>query len=792
MTKFLHTRALMKKLALALIVLGLNLSLAFGQQINLQGFWWDCRHNNYPNKYADYLTELAPRLKGIGVDAVWILPTVKNSGQNWAGYSPFDHYDIGDKYQKGFLGTKMGSKDKLLRMVGVLHSNGIDVIQDIVLNHADGAGSQTGAGGMDPSGWDNQWKNFRYTSFASPATDESATDYLSRSGRFSKNWQNFHSNSAHNCNTGDICASYWGPDVCYWDGAYGQSSNATFNPVQTTQYMRNNMRNWLIWYKKQEGFDGVRLDAVKHFETWATEDFMYNLQYNAGWASGGNSMFAVGEYVGGASDEDTWCNNVQNRVGTFDFALRGALYGIVSSNGNYDLGSIPGQQQSNRARTVPFVNNHDTFRPTLDSLGRITGWDSGNELCAHIDPNDCRLSICYAIAFAVDGSPMVFMEDLFDLNNGKRFTHNPKDASQLPVRSDIANLIWCRNNLNFTSGAYLVRLQSPDHLIIERSGKAIISVNDQWSTWQNAWVQTSFAPGTALKDYSGANGTDIKYVDANGWVNVNTPPCNGANATGRKGYAVWAPVGVNNWYSPSRTNNTTTQEWEMADDLGDSHPLSLQQGGKLPASSTAWRNVGRVHVDAGKTVTCNINTEISTQNITIELAQGSTVFTDQGLGNFTTTHTFANAGWVTVRIRNSFASNAAEKVWVGVTYTAPMDIVTSTTDVGLKSASNSQALYEEMLKQRQTAKVDVGGTADAKVYPNPAAADNIYLELSSSAKIAAVVRIYDIKGTEVYSKPIQIEEGGNSYRITDTNLPAGTYQLTVREVNVSEKLIIVQ
>ena len=61
------------------------------------------------------------------------------------GYSPFDHYDLGDKYQKDFK-TKMGDKDQLLRMVAVLKANGIDVVQDIVLNHIDGAGSQNGSG----------------------------------------------------------------------------------------------------------------------------------------------------------------------------------------------------------------------------------------------------------------------------------------------------------------------------------------------------------------------------------------------------------------------------------------------------------------------------------------------------------------------------------------------------------------------------------------------------------------------------------------------------------------------
>ena len=49
----------------------------------------------------------------------------------------------------------------------------------------------------------------------------------------------------------------------------------------------------------------------------------------------------------------------------------------------------------------------------------------------------------YALAFAMDGSPIVFIEDLFNLGElGNRFTHDPKVASQLPVRSDIANIIW--------------------------------------------------------------------------------------------------------------------------------------------------------------------------------------------------------------------------------------------------------------------------------------------------------------------------------------------------------------
>ena len=50
----------------------------------------------------------------------------------------YKRQDLGDKYQKGGgsnrLKTGMGTKDEFLRMVAVMHANGIEVIQDVVLN----------------------------------------------------------------------------------------------------------------------------------------------------------------------------------------------------------------------------------------------------------------------------------------------------------------------------------------------------------------------------------------------------------------------------------------------------------------------------------------------------------------------------------------------------------------------------------------------------------------------------------------------------------------------------------
>ena len=651
-------------------------SLSTSKQVVLQGYWWDYFNANYSYKYADYLSALAPRLRSVGIDAVWIPPTVKNSQITYMGYSPFDHYDLGDKYQKGFLKTKMGDKDQLLRMVAVLKANGIDVIQDIVLNHIDGAGSQNGAGGRDPAAIDdgatNKFKNFRYVSYATPASAESASNYLARSGRFSKNWPNFYPNNSYICCSNEMNTPYWGPDISYESNSYGLSSNATYNPNQSSDYMRTNTRNWLMWYKKQMGWEGVRIDAIKHFPTYIVEDFLWNIQHGNGWANGTDDMFAVGEWVGGASALDQWCNDVQNRAGTFDFSLRNALTGIIQGNGSFDLGTVPNYQQSNRQRTVPFVNNHDTFRPILDNNGNYNGWNFGSQLGPQIEPNDPRLSLVYAIAFAVDGAPMVYFEDLFDIGyNGNRYNHDPTDSTELPMRSDIINIIWCHQNLDFKSGSYLVRWQENSALVIERDAKAIIAVNDNWNSWKNiTGIQSNFSDGTVLKDYSGAN-TQTITVYGGGKIDISIPPCDGSANLGRRGYCIWAPDGIQtNYVNPSES---ITQEWEMANDLGDSHPLSLQQGGMLPVNSQECRVVGKVYAKEYSTINVELYPLFSNLSINLLLVDSNCTVIDSisGVGNLIHDFDVSSESWYTIKIRNTTANQSGQKCWVKVNYEAP-------------------------------------------------------------------------------------------------------------------------
>ena len=669
------------------------------KKVILQAFWWDYWNSNFENSYANYLTELAPRLRELDINAVWVPPFVKNTGTNSVGYSPFDFYDLGDKYQKGSVTTRFGTKDDVLRMIAVMHANGIEVIADAVVNHTVGAGGENGgAGGEDPNAWDDKWKNFRYVCYETPYKDGGQTDYWNRKGRWPKNWQNFHANEAHKKNDDDWTAGHWGPDNCFYEGAYGQSSNVKgYNPVQEKNYMRDQARDWIMWFKKQTAVDGFRWDAVKHYPEWAQQDFLYNVKYSLpDFAKGGEGMFSVGEFIGSKDEIDNYCMRVQYAnggsefaMGGYDVPLRGAIKNVVIDGGGYgNMGSVVGEQINMRYndygngfkvhRSLNYINSHDTFRPIVDDKGNYKDWDGGQEMGGHADPFNQRMGMAYATIMAMDGNISVFMEDLFNLSNSNRYSHMPADEKALPVRDYLKNLIWCHQNLWFKYGDYKVRWQDEDLLVIERSGKAIIAITDDGANAHDVWIDTDFR-NVQLKDYSGGTSGE-RTAWGDGRFNVRVTPADGK---GGLGYAVWAPVTDEKWftYAPYR-NAVTTQEWEMADDLGDSHCNSLGQGGALPEKSCEQRLVGKIYVEKSKAINYNVYQEKTGNDVTFALydLDGNLLHKKNGTKTITGTYTPTKAGWVAMKVWNTVNTNAGQKCWVNVSYQAPAKVTNTMSD----------------------------------------------------------------------------------------------------------------
>jgi alpha-amylase len=853
------------------------------KKVLFQGFWWNYWNSNFPNKWSNYLTELTPRLKAMGFDAVWLPPSYKNGSPGSVGYSPFDLYDLGDKYQKGGsdslnVRTRMGNKDELLRLFAVLHANGIEGIQDIVLNHVDGAGNNTtGAGGQDPQSPfsianASGFKNFRYTSYATPLVDDSQNDYWTRNGRWSKNYPNFYPNLNNNCTTGDICAPLFGPDISYEASAYGQSSNipttgsATvgsvtrpyINPLQGSNYMRDNARNWIMWYKKQTGADGWRWDAIKHFPIYVQEDLIYNTKYViSSFAQGGQTMFNIGEWIGGKADLDTYVTNVRSgteeHTGTFDFSLRGygpngGLYSMVLGMGGYNVQNLPGEQQDKRFynystqrvhRTCPFVNSHDTYRPKFDAngnflrpLGDATGWDTGQELGGngqHIDPREPRLFAAYATVFAMDGNPTVFFEDLFDVGTtGKRYSHLPTSAADLPVRDDIVNIIQAHQRLEYKKGDYGVptslggaqapfyaRGGSGDHIVFERFGRALIGVTDKFSNVSNntqdeeVWVNAADPAwrNVDLIDYSGAHGATVSRVQADGRVLIKTAPVGHTIAGARgHGYSIWAPkpVGVtintatdiynylaNLSATAAQRPTQTIQEWEMADDLGDSHPKSLNQGGRLPTNSTAQRTAGRIYAASGKTITYKVFPEVNGFSHNIALYNTSGTLLSQATGTssntapLTGTYTPAADGWLTIKVKNTTSTQAGQKVWVNVAYTAPVTVNTRTGAGSLRTtgdAATDQDFTEITAPEKKT----------FKIYPNPSDGNIVVTAAGFSSKEAISIKMISADGILLMSYTGRMASAQPLLTSRFMQLKNGIYMVQINAGSFSEQIKLVK
>jgi alpha-amylase len=576
-------------------------------KVVLEAFYWDCKNADYQTAgdgtggWYTYLAKLCPRLKNMGVDGIWVPPPCKAAhGTNGMGYDLFDHYDLGQKFQAGdgqtkTTGTRFGDQDALLRLIAVAHANGLEVYPDIVLNHMDG-GALDPFAAVVPKEHPNdpgehvvtRNKLFNYACFTHP----------SRGGRWPKTQLDFHPNPDHAYRYhDDWVTELFGPDICYrgrcTDHAVDDGGNS---------YMRRNAREWFVWLKKLTDADGFRFDAVKHFPPEVVEDLLFNAMDAGKPDDQQRKYFAVGEYVSSIDDMDRWADGVRNRAGTFDYAFRDALSQLVQRQGLFDMGSLPNFQQRNRLKTVPFVNNHDTWRgvyPRSSGNGKNdhekdlqADLKNRDELAPTIDPDDPRAKLAYAAIMAVDGSPQIYYEDLFNNENEKEVRDRPDPDTQ-PARDYVTNLIWCHQKLNFKDGAYKVRFQgSPDLLIIERSGKAVIVLNDDGSHQQpqagSQTIDTDFGPNARLHDYSGTVQADIS-TNAQGRLDVPPVP--------PMGYCVWGPVGVAGGFAghPRRT----TQEFQLDDDLGDSQPESLRYGGKV---SKDFHTAGAVWAAAGSTI----------------------------------------------------------------------------------------------------------------------------------------------------------------------------------------------
>ncbi|MBI1770557.1 MAG: T9SS type A sorting domain-containing protein [Bacteroidetes bacterium] len=129
------------KLLIVLVAMAfcLPITQALAQNdVMMQGFYWNVPVDavNFNGTWWDNLKNKSTILKNAGFKGLWVPPPSKgNFGISDMGYGIFDPYDLGNYNQKGTIETRFGSRTELNQMISTMHTNGIEVYADIVLNH---------------------------------------------------------------------------------------------------------------------------------------------------------------------------------------------------------------------------------------------------------------------------------------------------------------------------------------------------------------------------------------------------------------------------------------------------------------------------------------------------------------------------------------------------------------------------------------------------------------------------------------------------------------------------------
>ncbi len=267
--------------------------------VMLQGFHWyaDSYWFHPPNGWWGVLADKAAEVGRAGFDLVWFPPVSNGS------YYPNQWYN---------LNSQWGTKEALLKAVGAMHSAGVNVVADIVLNHRNGT-----------TGW---------ADFTNP------------------DWPT----------TVIVKDDEWlgGPKSENYDEGQGELGCRDLD--HRSPLVQSETKIFMRWLKNTVGVDGWRYDMVKGFPP------RYVQLYN----EASSPIFSVGEYYDGNRQLIVnWIDGTDNSAGkvnastAFDFTTRYALIGAVESE-RYELLSDNGRPSGLigwwPAKAVTYVESHDT------------------------------------------------------------------------------------------------------------------------------------------------------------------------------------------------------------------------------------------------------------------------------------------------------------------------------------------------------------------------------------------------------------------------------------------------
>ena len=547
-----------------------------------------------------------------GYGSVWVPPPGRaDSGGFSVGYDQYDRFDLGTWDHKTLYGTERGTR----RMNDAWHRFGGRVYADLVWNH-NGFSDLATPGFVDSGDYpgfaldlDAAVDGDFHSSFAGGVIEGRLSGLIDidheTNFRFVRN--PVTPGDPRNLPAGTAPAygrladvpdaanrrfypSQGGPGRTLYDPA----TNETFTvhdfrgdgseildgaPVEENAlgYLMRNAQ----WYVQDVGFDGFRLDAVKHMEPWvlnyldrAVHDANPRLRLDGS----RDPVFSFGEALDGDVNllqqyvrkdiDPSQPGVVGGNRDVLDFPLHFALKANLSNNGL--------QNDWRNVVDASFDRNDDGM---ANNGGQGVAFDA-----SHDDAGADLGNVAAAYLAMRPGNWVVY-------HNAEQFGTNrdfPKDG-----RGDalgglygeaVTTLVGLRNTHG--RGDYRERWLDKETLVYEREGSAVVALSNRGDGgFDTRTVQTGFAPGTRLVDATGTGLDETVAVDADGRATVRVPR-NGD--TGGNGYIVYAlptPQGevtiggvsqVLPGGTPTAATNGTTRLADYGVVTGDAFTVTLQ------------------------------------------------------------------------------------------------------------------------------------------------------------------------------------------------------------------------
>ncbi|XP_059316711.1 alpha-amylase 3, chloroplastic [Lycium ferocissimum] len=318
-----------------------------GFEILCQGFNWESHKSG---RWYKEMHEKAAELSSLGFTVIWLPPPTDSVSPE--GYMPRDLYNLNSRY---------GSFDELKVTVKKFHEVGIKVLGDVVLNHR--CASERNQNGI----WNIFGGRLNWDERAVVADDP-------------------HFQGRGNKSSGD-------------------NFHAAPNIDHSQDFVRKDIKEWLLWLREEIGYDGWRLDFVRGFWGGYVKDYLEATE----------PYFAVGEYwdslmyTYGEMDHNQdahrqrivdWINATNGTAGAFDVTTKGILHSAIGRCEYWRLsdqkGKPPGVVGWWPSRAVTFIENHDTG--STQGHWRFPG---GKEMQG------------YAYILTHPGTPSVFFDHIF-------------------------------------------------------------------------------------------------------------------------------------------------------------------------------------------------------------------------------------------------------------------------------------------------------------------------------------------------------------------------------------------